>query len=210
MATAIKIANVVTGGAGNSIGGAQRGGAPSPPPSPFTFKVDTRNPGATSNTQYKLPTNASGTYNFVVDWGDGSAVQTLTTFYPTPYVAPGDTSGIDIEFVTKTHTYPGGTYVVKVCAQDDDGGKTCDSTQTRQCSGSSGACSPHYFDSSECVCLGVELTVEKALVEGAGNTNNALRVKLATQPRDAVTVTIYYNGQLNNANPSSVTFAGCV
>jgi len=28
MATAIKIANVVTGGAGNSIGGAQRGGAP--------------------------------------------------------------------------------------------------------------------------------------------------------------------------------------
>lgn len=93
MATAIKIANVVTGGAGNSIGGAQRGGAPSPPPSPFTFKVDTRNPGASSNTQYKLPTNAAGTYNFVVDWGDGST-DTITGYRQAEVTHTYSTGGI--------------------------------------------------------------------------------------------------------------------
>ena len=93
MATAIKIANVVTGGAGNSIGGAQRGGAPSPPPSPFTFKVDTRNTGATSNTQYKLPTNANGTYNFVVDWGDGST-DTITGYRQSEVTHTYSTGGV--------------------------------------------------------------------------------------------------------------------
>ena len=98
MATAIKIGNAITGGAGNSIGGAQRGGSPSPAPSPFTFKVDTRNPGASSNTQYRLPSVTSGTYNFVVDWGDGST-DTITSFNQ-PEV---------------THTYStGGVYTITI------------------------------------------------------------------------------------------------
>ena len=79
MATAIKIGNAITGGGGNSIGGAERGGAPTPPPSPFRFRVDTRNSGTSANDSYKLPTVATGTYNFTVNWGDGNT-DTITTY----------------------------------------------------------------------------------------------------------------------------------
>ena len=98
MATAIKIANVVTGGAGNSIGGAQRGGAPSPPPAGFRFRVDTRNSGSSRSTDYKLPTVAAGTYNFDVDWGDGNT-DTITSYNQAEV----------------THTYSsGGIYTIEI------------------------------------------------------------------------------------------------
>lgn len=93
MATAIKIANVVTGGAGNSIGGAQRGGAPSPPPAGFRFRVDTRNSGATRSTDYKLPTRSAGVYNFTVDWGDGST-DTITSYNQAEVTHSYSTGGI--------------------------------------------------------------------------------------------------------------------
>ena len=93
MATAIKIANVVTGGAGNSIGGAERGGAPSPPPAGFRFRVDTRNSGSSRSTDYKLPTVAAGTYNFDVDWGDGNT-DTITTYNQAEVTHTYSTAGI--------------------------------------------------------------------------------------------------------------------
>lgn len=76
MATAIKIANAVTGGAGNSVGGAGR--LPGPPAG-FRFRIDTRNAGATGTDQIKLPLISTGTYSFDVDWGDGST-DTITSY----------------------------------------------------------------------------------------------------------------------------------
>lgn len=78
MATAIKIGNSITGGSGNSVGGTERGGSP-PPVTPFTFKVDTRNSGVSANDAFKLPTLSTGTYNFTVNWGDGST-DTITSY----------------------------------------------------------------------------------------------------------------------------------
>ncbi len=96
MATAIKIGNAVTGGSGNSVGGAERGGSP-PPITPFTFKIDTRNSGASANDAFKLPTLSTGTYNFTVDWGDGST-DTITVWNQ----------------AEATHTYAtGGIYTIK-------------------------------------------------------------------------------------------------
>ncbi len=65
------------------------------PPAPFAFTVDTTKAGS-SSTQFVLPLNNAWTYNFAVDWGDGtSSVVTTNT---------------DI-----THTYAAsGTYTVKI------------------------------------------------------------------------------------------------
>ena len=45
---------------------------------PFKIIVDTTKAGS-GNTHFILPLDGSSTYNFDVDWGDGGAVQTVTT-----------------------------------------------------------------------------------------------------------------------------------
>ena len=53
--------------------------SPTPPPaSGFKFSVDTTQSGGTT-TDFKLPTKNTGTYNFVVDWGDGTT-DTITSY----------------------------------------------------------------------------------------------------------------------------------
>jgi head-tail adaptor len=66
----------------------------------FEYTINTNNTGTGSSTatQYGLPTRASGTYNFTVDWGDGST-NTITTY--------NDANGL--------HTYgSAGTYTIKI------------------------------------------------------------------------------------------------
>ena len=50
-------------------------------PNQFVFTIDTANlsDGSTLNTQFKLPTVASGSYNCTVLWGDGSS-STITSY----------------------------------------------------------------------------------------------------------------------------------
>ena len=70
---------------------------------PFTFEVNTNLTGAgrTANNQYRLPTISLGTYDFVVDWGDGSTdhitswdqAETVHT-YPAPGIYEISMSGI--------------------------------------------------------------------------------------------------------------------
>ena len=85
MPTAIDIGNLLTGGTGSTNPAAERGGgSPSPPPTqPFTFIVNVAdNPATGSSTgigNYRLPLSNTGTYNFTVDWGDGST-DTITTY----------------------------------------------------------------------------------------------------------------------------------
>lgn len=65
---------------------------------PFIMSVKTNNAGTSSSTQFKLPLPASGTYNFSVDWGDGTN-NTITAYNQTQ----------------TTHTYSSaGTYTVKI------------------------------------------------------------------------------------------------
>ena len=47
--------------------------------SAFVIKVKTDNTGTSSNDQFTLPGNSSYSYNFDVDWGDGSPVETINT-----------------------------------------------------------------------------------------------------------------------------------
>jgi head-tail adaptor len=66
----------------------------------FEYTINTNNTGTGSSTatQYGLPTRASGTYDFTVDWGDGST-NTITTY--------NDANGL--------HTYgSAGTYTIKI------------------------------------------------------------------------------------------------
>ena len=67
----------------------------------FEYTINTNNTVdifSSSATQYGLPTRASGTYDFVVDWGDGST-NTITTY--------NDANGL--------HTYSSaGTYTIKI------------------------------------------------------------------------------------------------
>jgi len=73
MPIAIEIGNIVGGMSGSAAV------APSPrPTSGFKFSVDTRLRGSASDT-FVLPLQAAGTYNFDVDWGDGTT-DTITTF----------------------------------------------------------------------------------------------------------------------------------
>lgn len=77
MPTAIEIGNLVSGGSGNSLDGGGGGGVILP----HTFKVKTDNlaSGSTANNQIQIATINGGTYNFVVEWGDGLS-DTITTF----------------------------------------------------------------------------------------------------------------------------------
>jgi len=67
----------------------------------FEYTINTNNTVnvlSSSATQYGLPTRASGTYDFVVDWGDGTT-NTINTY--------NDANGL--------HTYSsGGTYTIKI------------------------------------------------------------------------------------------------
>ena len=70
------------------------------PPS-FISSWKTDNAGVSSSTQVQLPLESSGTYNFVVDWGDGSE-DTITTWNQ----------------AETTHTYSvSGTYVITITGQ---------------------------------------------------------------------------------------------
>lgn len=99
MPTAIDIGNILTGGTGSTNPAAERsGGSPSPPPTrPFTFIVNVADAVAGGSTtgigKYRLPILSNGTYNFTVDWGDGttdtitSTSSPITHTYSTPYSA---------------------------------------------------------------------------------------------------------------------------
>ena len=66
----------------------------------FEYTINTNNTGLASSTatQYGLPTRATGTYDFTVDWGDGNT-NTITTY--------NDANGL--------HTYgSAGTYTIKI------------------------------------------------------------------------------------------------
>jgi len=66
----------------------------------FEYTINTNNTGtgSSTSTQYGLPTRLSGTYDFVVDWGDGNT-NTITTY--------NDANGL--------HTYgSAGTYTIKI------------------------------------------------------------------------------------------------
>ena len=67
----------------------------------FEYTINTNNTVdilSSSSTQYALPTRASGTYDFEVDWGDGNT-NTITTY--------NDANGL--------HTYgSSGTYTIKI------------------------------------------------------------------------------------------------
>ena len=69
-----------------------------PTPSDFISTWKTNNTGSSTATQIKLPLVSTGTYNFVVDWGDGTT-STITTW----------------NAAATTHTYAtAGTYTVKI------------------------------------------------------------------------------------------------
>lgn len=71
-----------------------------PKPSDFvsTWKTDNTSAGSSTATQIKLPLVSTGTYNFVVDWGDGTT-STITTW----------------NAAATTHTYAtAGTYTIKI------------------------------------------------------------------------------------------------
>ncbi|HRP68839.1 MAG TPA: BspA family leucine-rich repeat surface protein [Turneriella sp.] len=69
----------------------------------FISKWDTTQTGASASNQIRLPLNASGSYNFTVDWGDGSA---------NSIASAGDPA--------KVHTYAsGGIYTIKITGQID-------------------------------------------------------------------------------------------
>jgi surface protein len=76
---------------------------PTAPPVPFVSVWDTSkiSTGSSTSTQIKLPLESTGTYNFVVDWGDGST-NTITTWNQ----------------AETTHTYSAsGTYTVTITGQ---------------------------------------------------------------------------------------------
>ena len=66
-----------------------------------SWKTDNTSTGSSNDDQVKLPLDSSGTYNFVVDWGD-SSTDTITAW---------DQSEV-------THTYSSiGTYEIKITGQ---------------------------------------------------------------------------------------------
>lgn len=63
-----------------------------------TWKTDNLSAGSSTSTQIKLPLSSTGTYNFLVEWGDGSS-NIITNWND----------------ATTTHTYSvAGTYTVKI------------------------------------------------------------------------------------------------
>lgn len=62
----------------------------------FTSVWDTTktSTGSSTSTQVKLPLLSSGVYNFTVDWGDGSAIDTITTWNNAKVTHTYSSSGI--------------------------------------------------------------------------------------------------------------------
>jgi len=71
---------------------------------PFKIIVDTTKAGS-ANTHFILPLDGSSTYNFDVDWGDGGAVQTVTTNTPIDHTMLG---GAGTYTITITENVVGG------------------------------------------------------------------------------------------------------
>lgn len=67
---------------------------------PLIFTVKTDNTGVSNNDQFTLPLVSVGTYDFYVDWGDGSPIDHITVYNQTEV----------------THTFAGGagTYTPKI------------------------------------------------------------------------------------------------
>ena len=61
---------------------------------PLRFTIDTRNTesGGSNSNQYRLPTISTGTYDFEVDWGDGTT-DTITSYDQTEVTHTYDTEG---------------------------------------------------------------------------------------------------------------------
>src|SRR5665213_2230612 len=55
----------------------------------FVISVKTDNPGTSGTTQFTIPTNPSYSYNYDVDWGDGTTSAALTTSTTHTYAAAG-------------------------------------------------------------------------------------------------------------------------
>ena len=53
--------------------------SPTPPPSGFKFSVDTSNQGISGSNEFFLPLQNGGTYNFDINWGDGTT-DTITSY----------------------------------------------------------------------------------------------------------------------------------
>ena len=69
-----------------------------------TWKTDNTSYGSSTATQVKLPLISSGSYNFTVDWGDGT-------------VHPDEGGG---GFYSDSHVFPASEsqYTVRVCFDD--------------------------------------------------------------------------------------------
>ena len=66
---------------------------------PFTFSVKTDNTGTSNDDQFTLPLISGGTYNFVVDWGDGTT-NTITAYNQSE--------------ITHTYSAGAGSYTIKI------------------------------------------------------------------------------------------------
>ena len=66
----------------------------------FVFTVKTDNTGASNNDQFTLPLVSGGTYDFYIDWGDGSVIDHITAY--------------DQAEVTHTFASGAGTYVIRI------------------------------------------------------------------------------------------------
>ncbi|PSR08377.1 MAG: hypothetical protein C7M88_10050, partial [Candidatus Arcticimaribacter sp.] len=91
--------SVASGGYGWTIGD---GGSQLPPPA-FEFTIDTANveAGSSASNQYSLPLMSTGTYNFYVNWGDGTIGDQITSWNQ----------------AEATHTYAtSGTYTIQILA----------------------------------------------------------------------------------------------
>ena len=97
--------SVASGGYGWTI---VDGGSQLPPPA-FEFTIDTANveAGSSASNQYSLPLMSTGTYNFYVNWGDGTIGDQITSWNQ----------------AEATHTYAtSGTYIIQILATSLSGG----------------------------------------------------------------------------------------
>lgn len=80
--TIIGIANAFGSSLSPGVSGQGQGPGPTPGADPMNFTVTPYNSGGTSTPsgQYKLGLYSTGTYNFTVNWGDGSADDVITTW----------------------------------------------------------------------------------------------------------------------------------
>jgi len=77
------------------------GGALPPPPFEFTIDTTATEAGSSANNQYRLPLMSTGTYNFYVDWGDGTIGDQIISWNQ----------------AEATHTYATtGTYIIQILA----------------------------------------------------------------------------------------------